>query len=328
VPITRARDADARQARRTKGAEVAHGLHGALPALVTPLTPEGEVHDDDLARLVGRAIDDGANGVLVAGSTGEGALLEPEQRVRLTQIARRVIDAADVTRHGTDEATRPTLVAGASGATVAALHADVSRLADAGADLVLVLAPSTYPLGPHELVALHLDVAERAPVATLAYHIPQFTGSSLTPENLRQLAAHPHIVGVKDSSPDTDRRARFLQVVRTLDGFELMSGHAPSLQAALEAGASGSITAIANVRQRQLVALHAAVATRDQGTADRLQASLSSTATKLEGVGSSLPATLKAAMQLEGVITERWCRPPLHSVGPNRLDHVRTALLR
>jgi 4-hydroxy-tetrahydrodipicolinate synthase len=308
---------------------VAHpGLHGALPALVTPLTPGGEVHDDDLARLVGRAIDDGASGVLVAGSTGEGALLEPEHRVQLTRIARRVIDAAGATGRGTEDATRPTLVAGASGATVAALHGDVSRLADAGADLVLVLAPSTYPLDPDELVALHLAIAERAPVATLAYHIPQLTGSSLTPDTLRQLAAHPHIVGMKDSSPDTDRRARFLQVVRTLDGFDLLSGHAPSLRAALEAGASGSITAIANVRQRQLVALHAAVATHDQDTADQLQASLSSTAKKLEGVGASLPATLKAALQLEGVIAERWCRPPLRSVAPNRLDRVRTALLR
>lgn len=306
--------------------------HGPLPALVTPLTPQGEIHDDDLARLIDRAVDDGASGVLVAGSTGEGALLEPEQRVRATRVARTVIDALAAVdgdaNPGADGATRPLLLAGASGASVGAIDADIARLADAGADLVLVLAPSTYPLDAEELVALHLDVAERAQVGTLVYHIPQLTGSSLTPDSLRALAAHPQIVGMKDSSPDGERRAGFLEVVRSLEGFELLSGDPRSLGAALVAGASGSITAIANVRQRQVTALHAAVAEQDHDGAERLQDALSATWSKLVGVGSSLPATLKAALQLEGVIAERWCAPPLRSVGPNRLDHVRTALLR
>jgi len=305
-----------------------HAPHGSLPALVTPLTPQGEIHDDDLARLIDRAIDDGASGVLVAGSTGEGALLEPEQRVRVTRIARTVLDALAATGGQGSATARPLLLAGASGASVRALEADIARLADAGADLVLALAPSTYPLETHELVALHLDVAERAPIDTLVYHIPQLTGSSLDPEGIRQLASHPRIVGMKDSSPDAERRSRFLEVARSLDGFELLSGHAPSLSAALTAGASGSITAIANVRQRQVVALHAAIAKGDHDGAANRQKALTATSESLAGVGASLPATLKAALQLEGLITERWCVPPLGSVAPNRLDRVRTALLR
>jgi 4-hydroxy-tetrahydrodipicolinate synthase len=298
-------------------------LHGSFPALITPLTAEGDVHEDDLTTLITRAVQDGARGVLVAGSTGEGALLEPEQRVQLTRRARTTIDAI-----ASGPAGRAVLLAGASGASVEALHADVARLAEAGADLVLVLAPNTYPLDPGELVALHLDVAERASIPTLVYHIPQLTGSCLAPEHLRELAAHPRIVGMKDSSPDDDRRARFLEVTRTLDGFELLTGHAPSLRTALEAGASGSITAIANLRQRQVVALHAAVMTGDDAAAEQMQAALTRTSETFATVGSSLQATIKAALQLEGVITERWCRAPLRSVGPGQLDRVRTALMR
>jgi hypothetical protein len=108
---------------------------------------------------------------------GRGHLLDPEQRVELTTLARAAL-AGRATRSG----AAPTLVAGASGPTLAALHADVARLAGAGADLVLVLPPSFQPLTPQELVALHLDVAERAEVPTLLYHIPQLTGSPLTPE--------------------------------------------------------------------------------------------------------------------------------------------------
>lgn len=298
-------------------------LHGALPALVTPLTPQGDVHEDDVAGLVRRALGDGASGVVVAGSTGEGALLEAEQRVQLTRRARAAIDGA--VDGGGPSAL---LLAGASGATVAALDADVARLAGAGADLVLVLAPSTYPLSADELVDLHLAVAERAAVPTLVYHLPQYTGSHLTADAVRELAGHPRIAGMKDSSPDADRRARFIDVSRSTPGFALFTGHAPTLRDALEAGADGSITAIANVRQRQVVALHTAVATGDDATALAEQTALTRTSEALQDVGASLPAALKAALQLEGAITERWCRPPLHSVAPKRLDHVRTALLR
>jgi 4-hydroxy-tetrahydrodipicolinate synthase len=302
-------------------------LGGTLPALVTPLTADREIHEDDVATLVRRAIADGASGVLVAGSTGEGTLLEPDQRAQLTRAARQATDqvVADAAARGVPE---PVVVAGASAPTPAALREDVARLAEAGADLVLVLAPHTYPLAPEELCDLHLTVAEATHVATLLYHIPQLTGSALTPELVPGLAAHPRIVGMKDSSPDRVRRAAFVEAVPPGAGFVVMTGHAPTLRAALEAGADGSITAIANVRQRQVAALHEAVAAGDDAAAGRHQTALTHASEALSGLDSSLPATLKAVLQLEGVVTERWCRAPLRSVPPARLDHVRSALFR
>jgi 4-hydroxy-tetrahydrodipicolinate synthase len=302
-------------------------LRGSLPALVTPLTPERAVDEGDVEALLRRALDDGASGVLVAGSTGEGTLLEPDQRVQLTALARRTVDALG----GPSEATAramPAVLAGASGPSARALQDDVARLAEAGADVALGLAPHTYPLSPDELGDLHLEVAEAAPIATFIYHIPQLTGSALTPEVVAELAGHPRIAGMKDSSPDADRRAAFVEATRKVETFQLFTGHAPTLQAALAAGADGSITAIANVRQRQVVALHAAVARGNDDVASEHQAALARLTEALVGLETSMPATLKAALQLEGVIRERWCRPPLRSVAPGRLDHLRSALLR
>lgn len=295
---------------------------GSSPALVTPLTPEREVDEDGVRDLVARAIADGATGVLVTGSTGEGALLEPEQRARVTRAARAALPA---TRSA---GPPPRLLAGASGPTVRSLDEDVARLAEAGADAVLVLAPHTYPLRPEELVDLHLGVADRAAVATLIYHVPQLTGSTLTPAAVGELATHPGIVGMKDSSPDAQRRAEFVDEARRHEGFDVVTGHAPTLRAALEAGASGSITAVANVRQRRVVALHAAVAGGDDARARELQRSLARLSEGITAAGASVPAVLKAALQLDGVIEERWCRPPLQSLSTGRLDRVRTALMR
>lgn len=298
-------------------------LTGALPALVTPLTDPVTIDVDGLTTLVHAALGDGASGVLVAGTTGEGTLLDPEQRVQLTTVARTALAGRACL-----DGTPPTLVAGASGATLPELHADVGRLARAGADLVLVLPPSFQPLTPQELVDLHLDVAERAGHATLLYHIPQLTGSPLTPDAVARLARHEAIVGIKDSSPDAERRAAIVAATRDQPGFSVLTGHAPTLAAALRAQADGSILAVSNLRLRQAVALQAAVARGDDAEVDRLQEGLVRLTRGIGEVGASTPAVLKAGLQLDGVIAERWCTPPLSSVPPARLDHVRTALLR
>lgn len=303
-------------------------VRGSLPALVTPLTTQRDVDEVGVDVLVERALADGASGVLVAGSTGEGTLLSRDQRVQLTQRARAAVDRVGGDHpNGSSRWTAP-VVAGASGPTVDDVDADVVALATAGADLVLVLAPSTYPLRSDDLVDFHIGVAERTEVATLIYHIPQLTGSSLTPDAVRALAGHPRIVGMKDSSPDAERRATFAAVARDVEGFDLVTGHAPTLRSALRAGVSGSITAIANIRQRQVVALHDAVSRGDDALAERMQQTLTATTDAMTDVGASVPAALKAVLQLDGVITDRWCRPPLGSVGPGRLDHVRTAMMR
>jgi 4-hydroxy-tetrahydrodipicolinate synthase len=298
------------------------GLHGSMPALVTPLTAERTVDEEDLERLVRRAVADGATGVLVAGTTGEGAVLEPAAREQLVRRARATLDAA------TTAEPNGWLLAGASGPSVAAVEADVGRLAAAGADAVLVLAPSTYPLTADELAAFHLDVADRADIDTVVYHIPQLTGSSLTPDTLARVADHDRIIGVKDSSTEAERRAAFVAATDDTVGFAVMTGHASTLLEALRAGAAGSITAIANVRQRGVVALHDAVGEGDDAAARREQDRLSATSAAFGDLGPSLPAVLKAALQLEGVVKERWCAPPLGSVPPDRLDRVRTASLR
>jgi 4-hydroxy-tetrahydrodipicolinate synthase len=163
-------------------------------------------------------------------------------------------------------------------------------------------------------------------VPTLVYHIPQFTGSVLTPEVMSRLAEHRNIVAVKDSSPDADRRAALIRA--SGEGLALFVGHAPTLARALRDGASGSITAIANLRLRQVLALTAAVAGGEDDEVDRLQDALAGCERTLRSVPASMAAAVKAAMQLEGRLDERWCVPPLRSVPASQIDLVRTALLR
>lgn len=294
---------------------------GSVPALVTPLTPEREIDEDGVAALVARALADGAAGVLVASVTGEGTLLTPEQRAQATRRARAALDDAV----GAPGAVG--LLAGASGPTVEALVDDVTRLAASGADATLVLAPHTQPLTPDELADLHLAVAERAPGPMLVDHAPQLTGSALTPRALGRVLEHPGVTGLLDASPDAERRARFVETAEERPGFRVLTGHAATLHTALEDGVDGSALALANLRQHEVVALHEAVVSGSTERAGRLQERLTRLGEGVGGAGASVPAVLKAALQLDGVIAERWCRPPLRSVSGHRLDRVRTAML-
>lgn len=286
-------------------------LEGSLPALATPMRSPGEVDLAGYVKLCERALADGASGVLVAGTTGEGPLLTPEDRREMTRAV---------------AASGGLVLACASGATLDDVHRDVASLAGAGAQYVLVLAPNYYTLEPDEQVDAHRAVAERADVPTLVYHIPQLTGSALTPEAVAVLSRHDGIAGMKDSSGDAARQATFVR--EAAGGFAVMTGHGVTLATSLRAGAAGSITAIANVRQRHVVALHEAVAAGDDAEADRLQEAITACESGLGAVPGVAAAAIKAALQLEGVIEERWCAPPLRAVEPAHLDHIRTALLR
>lgn len=286
-------------------------LTGSVPDLVTPMRSAGELDLPGLARLVEQAAGDGADSVLVAGPTGEGPLLTPADRRAVT------VAAAE---------TGVPVIAGASGATLDAVHADVERLAGAGAAAVLVLAPAVLPLTADEVVAAHTAVADRAAAPTLVLHVPQLTGASLTPETVARLAGHDGVIGLVDASDDDARRAAFVR--RGGNALAVLTAWTPTTVVACRAGAGGAVLPIANLRGSQVAALLRGVDDGNDATADESQASLAAAEAALQAVGGSLAAAIKAALQLAGRLDERWCMPPLASVPGNRLDRVRTALLR
>ena len=288
---------------------------GCIVPLITPMLSAGELDLRGLGGLIRNVTGAGAAGVLVAGPVGEGPLLAPADRRALTIAAKET----------SEEAGGPVLV-GVSGATLEDLHADVDRIAGAGADAVVVQAPGAVALRGEELVALHLAVADRAEVPTVLGYDPRTTTSPIVGDAMTRLAAHDRVLGVVDLGGDAEQRRAFLSAAGT--GFSVLAAHTPTLLDALAAGISGAVLGIANLRTDQLVDLLTASDADDATAAARLHASLVACEDGLRASGRSMPAALKAALQLEGLIDERWCGSPLESVPPNRLDRIRTALLR
>jgi 4-hydroxy-2-oxoglutarate aldolase len=220
-------------------------LRGAFPAAITPMTATGDVDHAGLAENLQWMNTLGLAGYLLLGSTGEQVQLSEFERALVLEIGRRHIPEELLLIAGTGLAgTRTTID-------------ETRRAAQVGADVALVVTPSYYQkaMGSVALVAHYRAVADASPIPILLYSVPGVTGITLPPEAVAELATHPNIVGMKNSSGD----AQLATAYRAAAGeasFVILAGSAHAAPGFLLADlADGVILAAANVAPEASVAL-------------------------------------------------------------------------
>jgi len=183
---------------------------------------------ENLRKWVQQPID----GILLFGSTGEGVLLDEDEKIRLTAFAREVVPPG------------LPLLAGAGADSTRATIRQARLLAAEGADAVLVHPP--WYFGAHlsagPMAAHFREVADASPVPVLIYHVPKYTGVLLEPGLIGELTRHPNVVGLKDSSGDVKRFAEYTEACGR--HCRLFVGNGALLYTALELGAAGGIVAV------------------------------------------------------------------------------------
>ena len=207
-------------------------------ALLTPYRDDGSVDTDALARHVEQLVEAGVDGLMPAGTTGEGALLEEDEVVAAVAAAVRAADgAASVLAH----VGRP-----ATAATARLLH----RAIDAGADAVSAVVPYYYALDDRQVIGHYGTLLEAAgPTPVFVYTIPERTRNELSPAAALELAA-AGVAGVKDSTKSIERHRELLAC-----GVPVLMGSDGLVLEALQLGAAGCVSAIANLRPDLLVGL-------------------------------------------------------------------------
>lgn len=195
-------------------------------------------------------------GALVLGSNAEAGLLDETEADAIVETARSVVPADRVLIVGTGrESTR---------ATIAACR----RAAERGADVVLVRAPSFFKsqMTAEALTAHYQAVADASPAPVMLYNVPGMAGFSLPLSMVRTLAAHPNVIGMKETSNDLERHAQFVMVN---PAFAVLSGWAPVAYPAWMMGARGAIIAVANILPDQCATLwaHAQAGRHDEARA-------------------------------------------------------------
>jgi dihydrodipicolinate synthase/N-acetylneuraminate lyase len=260
-------------------------IRGILPPLTTPFREDGALDVAAFeANLAIYATQD-LGGVLVLGSNGEAQVLDEAEKLTLVRATRaRVPDRTVLVGTGL-ESTRATI-------------ALTRKVADLGADAVLVLTPHYYKSQmTGEALRVHFEaVADASSIPVLLYSVPAFTGITWPAGLAAELARHPLIRGMKESSGDVGLLGRLVASVPPR--FGVICGSAPVIYPALCVGAVGGILAAACCAPRPVTALYQAFREGDHARARRLQeavAPLAVAITATHGV-----AGLKAAMDLAG----------------------------
>lgn len=275
-------------------------LHGVIPPVCTPLTPEREVDVPSLLRLVDHLVAGGVHGLFVLGSTSEAAYLTDRQR---RQVVETVVGHAG---------GRLPVLAGAIDMTTPRVLDHVASVTAAGADAVVVTAPFYARTHPAEIARHFRLVAAASPVPVVAYDIPASVHTKLDADLVLDLAAEGVLAGLKDSSGDLAAFRTVVSGARTrpdITGFGVLTGSEVITDAALALGADGAVPGLANVDPHGYVRLDRLCRTGAWEEARAEQERLCTLFRMVAvgdparmGGGSSALGAFKAALRLRGVI--------------------------
>lgn len=252
----------------------------------TPFTENAAIDNSSLRSNIEKWNLTGITGYVILGSTGERVHLEESECLEVIAAARAAVPE------------EMAFIVGAGQQSVRATTNEVRRVAEAGADAVLLITPHFYrgAMTQSALYSYYMAVADGATVPVLLYSMPDLTGIAIAPETIARLAEHENIIGLKDSSGDI---INFAETVRLVpQGFAVLTGSGPLLYAALCAGATGAILAVGCVAPKLAVNIYGAVKAGEHERAREWQQRLTPLAlavTKRYGIGG-----LKAALDLIG----------------------------
>lgn len=279
-----------------------------LTAMITPFTDDGRIDEDKVARLARHLVDNGSDGIVVAGTTGESPTLSADEKVGLFGSVKRAVG------------DRAMVVAGTGTYDTAESVELTRRAADAGADGILAVTPYYSKPEQRGLIGHFTAIADASDLPVLLYNIPGRTGRLIEVATLAELSSHERIVAVKDAVMDIDHTS---DTVAAAPDLAVYSGQDSYTLAMMAVGAVGVVSVISHLAGKTVADMVHAV---EQGNLDR--------ARKLHHILLPLcsaaflesnPGPIKAAMSSfwEPVGAPR---APLSEAAPETVDAIGAAL--
>src|SRR5215813_5025154 len=179
-------------------------LHGILPPITTPFYPEGNVYFKKLEYNVERYSKTPIAGLVVLGSTGEAIMLSDEER---RDVLKAAIGAASAHK---------VMIAGTGIESAAETLRLTNYAAELGYDIAMVRTPHYYKsqMKPANMLAFYRTVADRSPLPVMIYNFPQATGYDIPAEIVIELAEHPNLIGIKESSGSIEKVQKMVEGTR------------------------------------------------------------------------------------------------------------------
>jgi len=210
-------------------------LKGSLVALVTPMMENDDIDYKSLENLIDWHIEQGTNGIVSVGTTGESATLD-------------VKDHLDVIKHTVDYAnSRIPIIAGTGANSTSEAIELTEESKKHGADYALIVTPYYNKPNQNGLIKHYLKLADSVDIPQILYNVPSRTACDLLPSSVKILSEHKNIIGIKEAVNTDERVNDLLDISNDNYDFMLFSGDDPTFLSMMQKGGSGVISVAANV---------------------------------------------------------------------------------
>jgi len=282
---------------------------GVFPYLVSPIDSRGEVKEEVLSSLVEHLIQSGVHGLTPLGSTGEFAYLTWPQRQRIVEV---VIEAT---------AGRVPVVAGVAHTSIQEAVRQASEMETIGADGILAIMDSYFPVPPEGVVSYFRSIAEAVSCPVVLYTNPSFSNTNLSPEVIEALVRVPNIRYLKDASANTGNLLTLMNQFG--HGIKIFSASAHIPLFVMMLGGVGWMSGPACVIPRQSVELYELARKKQWEEAIPLQKRLWNINRIFQKY--ALAACIKACLELQGFAVGAPI-PPLQPLAGPALKEVEEVL--
>ena len=212
-------------------------LKGSLVALVTPMNPDGEIDYQSLDNLIDWHIQEGTNGIVSVGTTGESATIDFNEHIDVISHTVKYVDK------------RVPVIAG-TGANSTSEAIDLTKEAKkVGADYALLVTPYYNKPNQKGLITHYTKIANSVEIPQMLYNVTSRTACDLIPESVEILSKHQNIIGIKEALNDQTRMKELIKLTKDdgLNCFYIFSGDDGSFLDLLMLGGHGVISVAANV---------------------------------------------------------------------------------
>ncbi len=284
-------------------------IQGSIVAIVTPFHQDGSVNFSKLGELVDWQIQNGTDGIVALGTTGESATMTDEEDDAVCEYVIKRVNGRI-----------PVIVGSGSNCTASMLDKSL-RYQAMGAQGLLIIAPYYNKTNEEGMYRHFATVVDAVDIPCILYNVPGRTGCSISEGVVKRLAGHPNVMGIKEASGNMSYACKIARYLGP--DFAMYSGNDDITVPILSIGGSGVISVLANILPQQTHDMVMAYLSGDTAAATAAQLRY------LELINSLFlevnPIPVKAALNMMG-----WevgpCRMPLYEMSQGAAQRLRAAL--
>lgn len=208
---------------------------GCATAIATPMNADGSINFEELGRLIDYQIENGIDGLVICGTTGESATMTDEEHV-------------EVIRYGIERVNHRVPVIAGAGSNDTAYAVELSKEAERlGADALLQVTPYYNKASQRGLVKHFMTIADAVNIPNMLYNVPSRTGCNIGVDAYIEMSKHPNITAVKEASSNMST----ILALSTYTDLDVYSGNDDEALCCLALGGKGLISVTSNVAPRE-----------------------------------------------------------------------------